>query len=200
MQLSASDATTQAVYHITRAVIAASLGGLALGALHAKLCSSERKSGYFRPFVSTVVSCTKPAMVLLPYYSICRVATIVSALVEVTASKMRPEFDVLTRGYSDNVLFLVKGVTQFLQDTSELVAICFFAWSIARLKNRLVQAVKIRIMRENEGDGEHTSLNRFIDGVSSVLQWVIWLSAAVIAITAYGVNLRPLLASLGASR
>lgn len=199
MQLSAPDATTRALYLISRALIAASLGGLVIGAVHAKLCSFERQRTDFQPFISTVVSCTKPAMVLLPYYCICRIATILSALVEVAASKMRPEFDILTRGNSDNVLFLVKVVTQFLQDTSELVAITFLAWSFARLKDRLIQALKMRILRESDNDGETSSLARFLEGVSSVLSWVIWLTAAVVAITSYGVNLRPLLTSLGAS-
>ncbi|KAL4519787.1 hypothetical protein Ndes2526B_g01644 [Nannochloris sp. 'desiccata'] len=197
MSVSMTEATTMAVVRITRAVISASLGGLILGAIHAKLCNKERQQASFQPIISTAVSATKPALVLLPYYCLARVLTVSSALVQVAAIKMRPEFEVFTRGHCDEVVFVFKRATQFLQDTSELVQISFIAWSLTRLTNRLIQAIRFKILKE--GDEGSSTLSRLMDGLSSVINWIIWITAAFVALKAYGIDVQPLLASLGAS-
>jgi small-conductance mechanosensitive channel len=197
MTASMSEATTIAVVRITRAVIGASLGGLILGAIHAKLCNIERQHASFQPVTSTIVSATKPALVLLPYYCLARLLTVSSALVQVAAIKMRPEFEVLTRGHCDTVVFVFKRATQFLQDTSELVQIAFVAWTLQRLTSKLIKAIRLKILKE--GDEGSTTLSRLMDGLSTVIKWVIWICAAFVALRAYGVDVQPLLASLGAS-
>ena len=197
MEVSMSDATTIALLRITRAVIGATLGGLILGAIHAKLCNQERQKATFQPLVSTAVSATKPALVLLPYYCLARVLTVSSAIVQVAAVKMRPEFEVLTRGNCDTVVWVFKGATQFLQDTSELVQICFISWTVNRLINKIIQSLRIKVLKEgDEGSG---TLSRLMDGFSAVLNWIVWIGAAFVALRAYGVDVQPLLASLGAS-
>ncbi len=186
-----------AVVRITRAVIGASLGGLILGAIHAKLCRRERQQTSFQPFTSTVVSGTKPALVLLPYYCLARVLTVSSALVQIAAIKMRPEFEVLTRGNCDMVVSVFKRATQFLQDTSELVQISFVAWTLTRLSGRLIQAIRLKILKE--GDEGSSTFSRLMDGLSAVINWIIWITAGLVVLKAYGVDVQPLLASFGAS-
>jgi len=192
-----TEATTRAVLQITRAVIGASLGILILGAVHAELCKKERQQTYFQPTISTVVSTTKPALVLLPYYCLARVLTVSSALVQVAAIKMRPEFEVLTRGHCDEVVFVFKRATQFLQDTSELVQISFIAWTLTRIIDRLIPAIRLNIFKE--GDERSSTLSRLMDGLCSAIKWIIWITAAFVALKAYGVDVQPLLASFGAS-
>jgi hypothetical protein len=94
-----SDATARAVVMLGRALAILALGSLALGVLHAKLSSSERQRTDFRAIVSSLASLSKPAMVLLPYYTVAHIATIVSALAQVAAFKMKPDFDTLTSAY-----------------------------------------------------------------------------------------------------
>lgn len=197
MSVSMSEATTMAVVRITRAVIAASLGGLILGAIHAKLSNRERQQTAFLPITSTAVSATKPALVLLPYYCLARLLTVSSALVQVAAVKMRPEFEVLTRGHCDTVVAIFKTVTQFLQDTSELVQIAFVAWTFNRLICRFITVLRLQVLKE--GEEGSSMLSRLMDGLSSVLTWIVWISAAFVALKAYGIDVQPLLASLGAS-
>jgi hypothetical protein len=142
MSLSMPEATTMAVVQITKTLVGASLGTLILGAIHAKL--RQRQQTSFQPVVSTIVSVSKPALVLFPYYCVARLLTIFSALSQVASVKMRPEFALLTRGHSDMVVFVLKRSTQFLQDTSELVQISFVAWTLTRLSGRIIQAFRLR--------------------------------------------------------
>lgn len=88
-------------------------------------------------------------------------------------------------------------VTQILQDTTELVLIVGGAWAIKRLKDRAIKALQLQIM--SKAEGETSSLARLMEGGSAVLNWVIWAIAALTALSAYGIDPSPLLASLGAS-
>lgn len=99
MQLSMSDATARAIIMLGRALAVLALGGLALGVLHARLSASEKQRTDFRAIISSLASLSKPAMVLLPYYTVAHIATIVSALAQVAAFKMKPEFDNFTSAY-----------------------------------------------------------------------------------------------------
>jgi small conductance mechanosensitive channel len=139
----------------------------------------------------------KPVLVLLPYYAIAYFATVVSALAQVAALKMRPDFDVLTHGNSETVVRVLCRITQLLQDTTELVLIVGAAWTAMRLKKRAISALQLRVMRE--GENEAPSLSRLMEGANTALDWVIWVIAGLTALTAYGVDPSPLLASLGAS-
>ena len=168
MQLSTpAAATAKATMLITRAAVIGIVGVILLGALHAKLCSLEKQQTDFRVILSPLASATKPALVLLPYYIFARISTIASALLEVMATKLRPELDVFTRDHSDMMLGVTKRITQFLQDTSELVTIVFMAWFLNRLLQRTVNATRLRMLRD-PGDGEPTNMTRLLDSAGAV--------------------------------
>lgn len=197
MQLSVPGATARAAVLVTRALTLSAVAAAVLGAVYSRICVRERQRNDFQPLVSTTSAVSKPALVLLPYYIVAHVATVGAALLQVIASKMRPEFDVLVRGHGDAVLCAVKRVTQVLQDASELVAIAGVAWATARLKDRLVQGVRLSLLQD--GGAEPSSLVRLVDGLSSALNYVIWAAAWGVGLASLGIDLRPLAASLGAS-
>jgi len=84
-----------------RTALFVSLGTFALGAVHASLASIERQQITFHPIRSPLVALARPTMVLLPFYGFARIATVMSALAQVLALKMRPEFDAFTSEFSE---------------------------------------------------------------------------------------------------
>lgn len=197
MGLSVPDASARTVIILGRAAVALAIGALTLGALHGRLTAIERQRSDFRPVISTLASMVKPILVLLPYYAIAYFATVISALAQVAATKMRPDFDLLTRGNSATVVRALCKITQLLQDTTELVLIVGVAWTATRLKKRAISAIQLHVMRN--GENEAPSLSRLMEGADTALNWIIWVVASLTALTAYGVDPSPLLASLGAS-
>lgn len=199
MQLTVADATAKSLFLVGRAVVGVSLGSLALGALHARLSRTERQRVDFHPIRSPLVAAAKPALVLLPYYGVARIATVLSALVQVVAIRMRPEFDAFMRGHSEAALEVIQWVTQLLQDSCELFLILAVAWSLKRCKDRAVSALQLRVQQKADTAGGNDSLTRLLDGASGGVTWIIWIVAGFVALQAYGVDASPLLASLGAS-
>ena len=112
---------------------------------------------------------------------------------------MRPQFDAFTLGHSDAALVSLQWATQLLQDTSELVLIALCAWTLKRGKDRAMAALSAQLQGGIKQQGERSSLGRMMEGASAALSWVIWLGGGFVALQAYGVDIRPLLASLGAS-
>jgi hypothetical protein len=227
MLLPVSDAASLSIWLIGRAMAATMFGSLVLGALHAHLRSKERHHAGFHPVRSPALAMTRPALTLLPLYGAARMATVLSALCQVSARKGFQPFDALMResagaqnlhpgcvlsrcsitpchviccagGHGNEALAVIKWITQLLQDTSELVAICFVAWSLKRLKDCALASMQSSALRSS-GDKERTQLVRLLEGASAVLNWVIAAAALLTALSAYGVDVRPMLASLGAS-
>ena len=101
-------------------------------------------------------------------------------------------------GRGNEALAGIKCVTQVLQDTSELVAICLVAWSVRRLKDRIMVAMQLSALRSSD-DKHQNQVARLLEGAGSALDYMIFVVAAFTALSAYGVNIRPIVASLGAS-
>ena len=196
-----SDATATAVVLLTRSAIGGMAALAALGFVYRHLYGRERQnSGIFRPFVAISVSVGKPALVLLPYYIVARLLTITSALFEVYACKQKlPEILMSNKESYTLAIRWVKRCTQFAQDSSELVVISFVAWSVCRLKSRVLEAIRLKMLRESGGDSGTTTLSRLLGGADTIVTWMVWILASVVALGAYGIDLKPLVASLGAS-
>lgn len=87
-----------------------------------------------------------------------------------------------------------------LQDTSELVIIALCAWTIKRCKDRVVAALQLRLQQEEKGGREASGIvSMFLNSASGALNWGIWTMALFVTLQSYGINARPLFASLGAS-
>lgn len=137
----------------------------------------------------------KPIQVMLPFMSGAYVLTLAAALAQVAAVKMKREFYALCRGHGDQVLGALKLFTQLLQDTSELMVIIFFAWAAVDFKNRVLRYVATNVLLASES--ETSAAFTLFRPLSGVLTFLIVLAAAGTALNAYGINLGPIMASVG---
>jgi small-conductance mechanosensitive channel len=142
-----------------------------------------------------LASILHPAQALLPYYGLAYSVTVWSALMQVAATKMSDRFATLCRGHGNEVLAGIKHFTQLVQDTSELVLIVFAAWAALSLKDRLIAWVAARLAADNESGNDF--IIALLTPLSSVLGAAIFVAAAATALSAYGINVGPLMASVG---
>ncbi|KAL4434300.1 hypothetical protein ABPG75_000741 [Micractinium tetrahymenae] len=200
MKLKTVEAATQASIRL----VAVALAGVVLGSLALRTIDhltsrqlGQSKEGGFNVAAAVAASTLKPAQVLLPFYGVAYSTTVVSALVQVAAVKMKSEFATLCRGRSEEVLAVIKFVTQMVQDTSELVLIVFAAWAAIDFKNRVLGwAAAWLSSREKEGSSR-TFIAQLLRPVSALLNCGILAAAGMAALTAYGINVGPLVASIG---
>lgn len=96
-------------------------------------------------------------------------------------------------GHGDKVLQIVKWLTQMVQDASEIVFIVAVAWTVVRIKDRVVLLLGQKFFSGKEG------LARLTNSVSFLTNYVIYGSAVLASLITCGFNITPLLASVGAS-
>lgn len=83
------------------------------------------------------------------------------------------------------------------QDCTKLVSIVFVAWAMVRIKDRVIASLQLGALRDSGDSTLSSSVGRLLDGASVVLSAAIWGGAAAMGLAAFGVNLWPVLASLG---
>ncbi|PRW56732.1 mechanosensitive ion channel [Chlorella sorokiniana] len=156
----------------------------------------EKKGSNFNALTAAVASAFRPCQVLLPYWAGAYILTLGSALAQVAAVEMKKaDFAALCRGHSSEVLGALKVFTQFAQDTGELVLIIFAAWALVDFKNRLLHWVATNLLMASES--ETSAALTLLRPLSGVLNCLIALGAAATALGAYGINLGPIIASVG---
>ncbi|PSC72397.1 mechanosensitive ion channel [Micractinium conductrix] len=196
--------TVEAAAQFSIKLVAASVGAVMLGSLifslldkmtGGKLAESSGKGG-FNPAAAVVASTLKPAQALLPFYGIAYSTTVVSALVQVAAIKMKPEFAAMCRGYNEEVLGAIKWATQLIQDTSELILIIGAAWAAIDFKNRVLAWLEAWLSSGSEGDSR-AFITQLMNPISAVLSALITIAAGMAALSAFGINVGPLVASVG---
>ncbi|PSC73469.1 cytokinin riboside 5 -monophosphate phosphoribohydrolase LOG3-like [Micractinium conductrix] len=91
----------------------------------------------------------------------------------------------------------LRHVTQFMQDEAEEVVLLLIAFTLLEFKNRLVAHVQGWLMADD--DRTNDDVVGLVGAAGTFASALIWGGCAVVTLANYGVNLRPLLASLGAS-
>jgi small-conductance mechanosensitive channel len=181
------------------------------------------KSGSFNAISALVSSASYPGSVLLSFYSVAYSATVASALVQVAAAKHAAAFNAAfgelkaahvhilssldnlsthplhpascAAGNGAQALQVVKHVTQLVQDASEVVVIVGLTWTAINLKDHALAYLQHALVRGDANSG----LARILRPASSLLTYGIMAAGALASLAAFGINLNPLLASLGAS-
>lgn len=175
------------------------LGSLVLGAIERATGGQlgQSRDGGLHLAAAAAASVLKPAKVLLPFYGVAYSTTVVSALLQVAAVKMKSEFVTLCRGHNEEVLAALKFVTQLVQDTSELVLIIFAAWAAIDFKNRVLSWAAARLCAGAAEGSSRTFVAQLLRPVSVLLNCGVLAVAGTAALSAYGVNVGPLVASIG---
>jgi len=88
----------------------------------------------------------------------------------------------------------LKVVTQVVQDLSEIIIIVGAAWAAIRFKDIVVAYIQNAFLG---GEGSQAGANRLLKSVASLMDYGIYISAGFAVIAAFGINVTPLMASLG---
>ncbi|KAL4442981.1 hypothetical protein ABPG77_008472 [Micractinium sp. CCAP 211/92] len=145
-----------------------------------------------------VSSLLQQARRLLPWWCAAFSATVVLSLAQVALhhnSQMLP--GLLGRKSAAAALAVLGHLTQFLQDAAEEVVVLLCAFTLQSFKDKLVAHALDRLAAAD--DGTTSDAAGLVSAGGTLASLVIWSGAALVTLANYGVNLRPLLASLGAS-
>ncbi|KAL4423213.1 hypothetical protein ABPG77_000005 [Micractinium sp. CCAP 211/92] len=192
-------ASVASVRLVAAALVGVAVGSLVLGAIDRVTGGELGKSKYgvLNVPVAAVASVLKPAQVLLPFYGVAFSTTVLSALVQVAAVKRQSEFAALCWGHNEEVLAVIKFVTQLVQDTSELVLIIFAAWAAIDFKNRVLSWAASWLTSGDTAGSSRKFVAQLLRPVSVLLNCGILAVAGMAALHAYGINVGPLIASIG---
>ncbi|KAL4457708.1 hypothetical protein ABPG75_012573 [Micractinium tetrahymenae] len=143
-------------------------------------------------------SLLQQAQRLLPWWCAAYSATVLFSLAQVALhhhAHMLP--GLLGRKSAAAALAALGHLTQFLQDASEEVLVLLCAFTLQSFKRKVVAVTLDRLAASNDGtSGDAAGL---VAAGGTLASLVIWSGAALVTLANYGVNLHPLLASLGAS-
>ncbi|KAL6769562.1 MSC1 [Auxenochlorella protothecoides x Auxenochlorella symbiontica] len=194
---SVSEALIQGVQILVVTTVACFLAGIVLAAISRWLGEDEDGAAHRFPTLRAALrSVTRPAARLLPAWWLLHSLTTVSALGQVAGSRRWAELNRLTWGNGAPALALLRFTSQFFQDLTQMVVIVGVAWAVTIFKDRVVTWVQGLI----RGDpGQDSALCRLIRPASTLLGWGIYGAAAFATLQNFGVNIQPLLASVGAS-
>ncbi|RMZ53427.1 hypothetical protein APUTEX25_004915, partial [Auxenochlorella protothecoides] len=185
---SVSEALIQGVQILVVTTVACFLAGIG--------ADEDGAAHRFPTLRAALRSVTRPAARLLPAWWLLHSLTTVSALGQVAGSRRWAELNRLTWGNGAPALALLRFTSQFFQDLTQMVVIVGVAWAVTIFKDRVVTWVQGLI----RGDpGQDSALCRLIRPASTLLGWGIYGAAAFATLQNFGVNIQPLLASVGAS-
>lgn len=144
----------------------------------------------------TFVACTAaPIRRLLPLWWVLNSIMTMSAFGQVAATRLWPDFDRLMWGNGPLVLRVLRFASQLFQDLSQNVLIIAVTWIALNYKDRVVEWAEDSIERL----WPSPSLLRLLGPVSTLSGWAIIAAAIFASMQNFGVNIQPLLASVGAS-
>lgn len=189
-KLLAMDTLPEAVFFSVKRVAIIAVSVLVATAI---LKLAEDKFGSSQSIIADVTcSLSRPSSVILPFFFLLSASKMAGALAQVWATKAKADFNQVFFNRGDTVLKGLESVTQILQDSQETATILFAAWFAKRLKDRIVD----RIIQH---PGSKEGLGRLIKPISTAINYLIFGVAGMAVLSAYGINIQPLLASLGAS-
>ncbi|KAI3438969.1 hypothetical protein D9Q98_001383 [Chlorella vulgaris] len=198
--LMAMTSVEAAVRHSITLLVAAAVGvvvgTLLLQAVDRTIgTKQQQEKRRFNIASAAIRAASKPAQALLPLYGVAYAATVVSALAQVAATKLtKDHFSLLCGGRGDELVAVLKWLTQLVQDTSELLVVIFLAWFAIDFKNRVFAWIASHLLRHGADEG---GIVQLLNPLSTLFSFFILLAAGTTALGAYGVNIGPLMASVG---
>ena len=96
-------------------------------------------------------------------------------------------------GRGSEILQIIKWLTQFVQDASEIVLIAAVAWTVMRIKDRAILFVEKKVFGNKENISYLTNSVRFLTNC------IIYGCALLASLSTCGFNMTPVIASVGAS-
>ena len=115
----------------------------------------------------------------------------IAAVSQEYATRAQGGFNTFCFGYGPQVLRTLETATQFLQDFGELAVVIFIAWSIDRFKDRLIK----RFLKTESA----AQIACLIAPLSKIITYTIVGTSFMITLSNFGINIQPLLTSIGAS-
>lgn len=147
------------------------------------------------PIKSLMYSLTGPLSRILPFLGYAYTSTVILSLLTVYDGYLE---QALEKTIFDEAL-VVRGIrllAQFCQDLVDLSYILVTTWTVKNIKDRMASYV---INKYLNGLTSNSGLNRMLLTFSYLLDYVLYIGAGLAGLTAFGFDISPLLASLGAS-
>ncbi|KAI3434983.1 hypothetical protein D9Q98_003035 [Chlorella vulgaris] len=180
---------------IAATVVGVILGNKLLALVGAKMDvvneRMRRSNGLDLLMGTALASVHRPALVLLPWYGFFYILLIASAFADVAVLRLDAQVHTVTHLCAAQVLEFLNHTSQLMQDTSELVLIIFAAWFLISWKEHLVRTVVSKM--EDSGMSDEPNLVRVLVPIGNLLSWAIVAGAVLTTLTAFGVNVQPLL-------
>lgn len=147
------------------------------------------------PIKSLLYSFTGPLSRILPFLGYTYTCTVVLSLITV--------YDVYLEQALEKTMFdealMVRGVRLLAQLCQDLVDLCYIlvtTWTVKNIKDRVTNYVLNKYLN---GVTSNSGLNRMLLTFSYLLDYVLYIGAGLAGLNAFGFDISPLLASLGAS-
>lgn len=147
------------------------------------------------PFKSLLYSFTGPLSRILPFLGYAYTCTVVLSLITVYDGYLE---HALEKTIFDEAIVVraVRLLAQFCQDLVDLCYILMATWTVKNIKDRVTRYILNRYLN---GVTSNSGLNRMLLTFSYLLNYVLYIGAGLAGLTAFGFDISPLLASLGAS-
>ncbi|PSC76963.1 mechanosensitive ion channel isoform A [Micractinium conductrix] len=152
---------------------------------------TRRSSGLPLLMGTALAAVHRPAKLLLPTYGFFYTLLVLTAFTEVALTHMDAHMHTVLHLCGSQVLGFFKSLAQVTQDTSELLLIVFAAWFLIAWKDKVVEIATTNL-QEGEMDGPNFA--RVLVPLSNVATWGIVIAASLTTLTAFGINVQPLLA------
>jgi len=142
---------------------------------------------------------SKPLEAMIPIYCSLFSATVALTIGKVyIAAVAGPGNDAKLRLTCEAFKNIFTNLINFLTDSTELVLVVFVAWTLVRIKDKLLRAVEELVKTAGDSFDEN-SVSRFLQPLSQLLTWAIFIGAALSSLIILGVDIGPMLAVGGAS-
>jgi len=139
--------------------------------------------------------CT-PALKLIPWLGATYLTTVMLAMGQVYIGVYQDKFATFFWGQSQEVSRIVWFLTQFFQDIVDIILIVGYAWVAKNFKDRVISYVQNRYIG---GESNISGASRMLYSFGFVLDYLIYGFAFLASLDAFGFDIGPLLASVGAS-
>eukprot|EP00890_Picochlorum_soloecismus_P002023 jgi/Picsp_1/2821/NSC_01047-R1_mechanosensitive ion channel len=141
------------------------------------------------------IICT-PALKLIPWLGATYLTTVMLAMGQVYIGVYQDKFATFCWGQSQEVWRIVWFLTQFFQDAVDIILIVGYAWVAKNFKDRVISYVQNRYIG---GESKISGASRMLYSFGFVLNYIISGFAFLASLDAFGFDIAPLLASVGAS-
>lgn len=194
-QLSLQQAGLRSLALVLATTVGVLLGNKLLDLMGTKMEAVTEKtrnaSGLTLLIGTALASVYRPAKMLLPVYGGFYSLLVVTALAEVLVSRMDDRhIHGMLYVCGEQLLGFLKALAQLMQDTSELVLIVFAAWFLIAWKDELIGVITANLEVDER---DEVNLTRVLVPLGNILSWIIVLAATLTTLTAFGINVQPLL-------